>query len=539
MINDFFSKLKKIKIEIWILLALIALGIFLRTYNFREWLYFYPDQARDLMLVDKVIKKEAPLPLLGPIAASTQFKIGPLYYYFQIISGLIFGARPETMAYPDLFFSILSIPLFYYFLKKYFSGNISLAVTGLYAISFYVIKYSRFAWNPNPIPFFILLFLMAVLEFVIHKRETRWFWIIIIGATLGVGFQLQTLLVFLLPVFCLIVFGYILIKDWRVWNKLAAIFLIFLAVNLGQLASEAESHFYNFRLLFKLSSESVESKEPETLQNISRDILCHSQANSHILSYMGNVENCDFFPLIKKALKQKNLLKSHVYMSYLAGIFMSVLFSVFGYGALVYYFKKEKEKEKKYFLGLILLFATLSALIMYPVIDSISLRYFIVVIFVPFLFLGFLAKFIAEKFSKKYFLITAAVFLFFAAANFFIIGSEAKRHFLKIRNAPQYVVLGETELMGDYIKSHSDNAKEIYLYGEGKYIQNYLKPLIYIFMERNIKLIKVKDINDLPAGKPFFCVQKSRQPDDPVEIHGRLIEDYKNFGQIGIYKLQN
>ncbi len=75
----------------FLFLAILAVGIFLRISHFSEWLYFYPDQARDVTLVDDVLSGRASWPLLGPIAASTPFRLGPVSAYFQIASGAAFG----------------------------------------------------------------------------------------------------------------------------------------------------------------------------------------------------------------------------------------------------------------------------------------------------------------------------------------------------------------------------------------------------------------------------------------------------------------
>jgi len=86
VLENIVTKLKNNRRLVLLFCGIFLVGIFLRTYHFRQWLYFYPDQARDLMLTQDVLAGKAAWPLLGPIAASTPFKLGPIYYYFQIIS---------------------------------------------------------------------------------------------------------------------------------------------------------------------------------------------------------------------------------------------------------------------------------------------------------------------------------------------------------------------------------------------------------------------------------------------------------------------
>jgi hypothetical protein len=122
--KEYFRKITK---QTWILLAIILLGTFLRAYNLNDWLDFGDDQVHDAILVEAVVRGETAWPLLGPDMSKSgngstegssrenRFHIGPVYYYFQILSAKMFGTEPYRLAYPDLLFSILSIPLFFIF----------------------------------------------------------------------------------------------------------------------------------------------------------------------------------------------------------------------------------------------------------------------------------------------------------------------------------------------------------------------------------------------------------------------------------------
>ncbi|NMC87867.1 MAG: hypothetical protein GYA69_05505, partial [Candidatus Moranbacteria bacterium] len=92
--KDFFKQ-NKSKIAIVFFLVFLAAGIFLRTYNFHDWLRFNTDQARDAVVVSDFLEGKTALPLLGPKAGGTDFKLGPIFYYFQIISAKIFGVSPD------------------------------------------------------------------------------------------------------------------------------------------------------------------------------------------------------------------------------------------------------------------------------------------------------------------------------------------------------------------------------------------------------------------------------------------------------------
>ena len=90
MTNDFFLKIKNAKWQTWTLVILIIAGVFLRTYRFKDWLLVASDQMRDLTLVSNVVNGSASWPLLGPdMSGGGGFKLGPIYYYFQIIIFLL------------------------------------------------------------------------------------------------------------------------------------------------------------------------------------------------------------------------------------------------------------------------------------------------------------------------------------------------------------------------------------------------------------------------------------------------------------------
>jgi len=178
--NKMFNKIKdKInsdkKLTRWILVGIIIFGIFLRVYQYHDWLFFKWDQARDATLVSEAIEKgPSYLPLLGPRATKVgedYLRLGPAFYYIQYFSGVILhSTEPEVFAYPDTFFAILTIPLLFIFLRLYFSRFNSLLATMLYAFSFLVVQYSRFAWNPNAVPFWMLLSFYALLKILEAKK---------------------------------------------------------------------------------------------------------------------------------------------------------------------------------------------------------------------------------------------------------------------------------------------------------------------------------------------------------------------------------
>jgi hypothetical protein len=252
------------------------------------------------------------------------------------------------------------------------------------------------------------------------------------------------------------------------------------------------------------------------------------------VSSLGDKEDCNFLNILRRQVWSIDMDKKP-----LEEILLSIIFSVLGYAALVCYFFLEKESRKKNFLGLILLFIFLSYLIFFTVADSLLLRYFINLIFVPFLFLGFFIKLLQKCYRIIFWPITVFLFLFLALTNVSTLTSEAKTHFAKDRSDPMYVVLGEIEPMRDYMISQSGSHREAYFYAEGKYMQNYFKPMFYISSEKNFIILRAKSPDEAPAGELLFFIGASSEYDNSGYLNGRMIVNYKNFGQIGVYELEN
>ena len=164
------NKIKEHKILV-ILGVVVFLAFLIRVWFFSDLLTFKMDQARDVKLVEEAYNGGiGELPLLGPRAAKTYLRLGPVFYYFEYSAMLIFGDKPWAVAIPDFIFSILTIPLFYYFLRQAFNKKVSLMTTVVFASSFFLTQYGRFAWNPNSIPFWSILLFLSIYKVVIGYR---------------------------------------------------------------------------------------------------------------------------------------------------------------------------------------------------------------------------------------------------------------------------------------------------------------------------------------------------------------------------------
>ena len=532
----------------YILIILVVFGTFLRTYQLREWLYFYPDQARDLIIVEDYLSGKSDLPLLGFKAASTNFQLGAMYSYFQIISAKIFGVSPATVAYPDVLFGVLSIPLLYYFLKKYFSEKVSLFLTGLYTVSFYAIRYARFAWNSNPIPFFVLLFLLALLALLVEKEKTSWKWIVALGIALGVGVQLHTVLLILLPVTSLGIIIYHFIRgSGKTWKKWLVVFLIAIVLNVGQIVSEMRSEFRNTRQFIKVLSDRSPNEGGGIVESLALNVICNSQANLLYLSSFENKDECYLPTYLKNGTDSYPALAVSEHLLTWASLFFGFVLFGFGYLLLWHYLRKEEDEKRKIFLVLNFWYGLLTFLVILPIVGhNGQVRYWLPIIFLPFVFLGLIGKYLSEKIPRRYYWFGVIPICFLVGLNILTINSEVQQLLVGNRSNAQYVVLGELENIKQYIISDSQPQKEAYIFGGQKYMQNFYRQLSYMVTENDFNLIRGgRHLERIPTGEVIYFIdqnpeltQPAKYVSTPAELGFKVLY-YKNFGNIAIFRVAN
>lgn len=505
----------------WIILAVIvfALGIFFRIYHFHDLLRFNADQARDASIASAVVENKAPLPLLGPKAGGTEFKLGPAFYYFQIASAKIFGNYPDKMAYPDLLFSILAIPLLYFFLREYFDKKTALGLTAIFAFSVFAIKYSRFAWNPNSAPFWSMLFLYAMAKISSIKKED-WKWGIVAGVAMGVGVQLHTLLLIFLPITALLILGYLLVKKKKVFKTVLIVFAMAIILNIPQFANEYITKGGNAKAFF--GGVSTKSEKVSIFQKVTKGTVCFAQGNAYIVSGVNVSDTCETNSLQTVSGASISLLGLLIF---LGGIFTGVR-----------KLRREKDERKKTFLLVVLSYIGLAFIILVPLANEISMRFFLVLAFMPLVFLGLCLEYLAEKIKNKRYAVvfSFAVIAILAVSNFAMASQELSKQ-LKYSQEPggslDNVSLKEIELLSSFVLSHSDS-KKIALDGSPKYISRVIKPMQYFTDKSNVELLEEK--TGL-SGVPVFYIGNSSGKNKILKE--RIVQSYEVFGRLSIYQL--
>ncbi len=524
MLSEMKEKIRKVPMFVIILFLIFCIGAFFRIYGFHDFLRFNADQSRDAGIVSNVIDGESDIPLLGPKAGGTAFRVGPVFYYFQIISAKIFGNDPDKMAYPDLLFSFLTPVLLFFFLRQYFDIRKTLLIVALLSVSFYAVKYGRFAWNPNSLPFWTLLFLFGLYKLMTAKEAIWGVWTFITGVSFGIGIQLHSLSLLLFPLtaFCIFVF-LIYQKKEHVWKKALFIFSLVLLLNIPVFISEWNTGGENTRAF--LESISIKEKKGSGfIANVGKNIVCFSQSSTYILSAYDSSDTC----------KPESVMQGFNIQAFLCG------FALFfgGFLLTIRALRKEKVYERRVFLGLIILFVSILFCLLIPLANEISMRFFLISLFVPFIFLGLWFDFFEEIFPRTHkIFFYSIIFVLFSMNTFFVI-STFKEYHLYLTNSPSSmdnVLLKEVEMSASFIIDESMGAKTVVLTGDKKYIFKAMKSIEYFTKRAGIDIVEKKKKTDMSL--PVFLVENTKNK-EKVLARERTISQYRSFGRFTLFSLK-
>jgi 4-amino-4-deoxy-L-arabinose transferase-like glycosyltransferase len=517
----------KIDWKIIVFLIVITLAVFLRVYDFSGWLFFKMDQARDSFLIRQAFENGPGwLPLLGPKAGGTDLNLGPAFYYFQYAAALLFqSTHPAVLAFPDLLFGILSIPLLYFFLKKYFSRDWSMVLASLYAVCFLGIQYSRFSWNPNGLVFFNLLFFLSLLNVFDEKLKYRLRWVTLSGISFAVSTQLHFLSFLTLPVITVlfIVFNWKAAKKALNWKYillfLAIVALVYLPMILNEIASKGENtHQFLLALKEKPSAHSF-------WKNINRDIR-----------YWGQ----NWFLIITSWISRKGGMNGAI-LSWL-GVILPALYLGFRQ------FRREENGNKKNFILVSILWFIIYFLSYIPIAYQIRPRFFLPLLELPFIFLGFIALFFWKK-NKIYWKICVVaallvVFLGNLAGTYYwfkeIKAAQRKGTYpwrTIILKAKDGIVLSHLEKAAEYMKSNCQTNGTLYYDAPSEY----KRPVKYLMELRGINAVSVGNLEKGGSEECVFALGLTRAK--KVSIGKKLETEFEvgeqhKFGALSVYDLK-
>ncbi len=525
-----FSRIKNYLARNWkiiLFLFVIALAIFLRVYNFSDWLFFKMDQSRDALLIRQALEQGPGwLPFLGPRAGGTDLNLGPAFYYFQYISAALFqSSHPAVLAYPDLLFGILSIPLFYLFAKKYFSRDWSMILASLYALCFLGIQYSRFAWNPNSLPFFNLLFFFSLLNVFDPKIKYQPRWVVLAGFSFAVSTQLHFLSFLTLPI---VTFIFLLANKKNIgkylnWKKALLFVLMVLVLYLPFFLNEIASNGENTRQFIAALGE--KPSDHTLWEKFNRNIR-----------YWGQ----HWFTILTGWISSKSELRTGA-LAWL-GAMLPALYMGFRS------WRQEKDSVRKNFLLVALLWFLVYFLVYVPVSYQIRPRFFMPLLALPFVFIGFLAVFFWNKKKKLFrFSVIGAILIVLIGnmlGTFFWFDEirEAQSGSVRpwrtiILKAKDGIVLWHLEKTADFVKD--DCPGKIAYYDT---IPEYRSPMKYLLAERGIEAQSLSDFSDEGTESQscnYYFNLARREPKIKKKTEGEFSSaEAREFGAFKVYVLE-
>lgn len=531
-----------------ILIGIMALAFFVRAYHFREFLYFKMDQSRDTLLISNAVKNgPGYLPLLGPRAGATDLtngylRLGPMFYYFQYLSGVIFHSTdPAVFAYADLFFSIAVLPLLFILLRMYFSRNISLLLVFLYSLSFLVIEYSRFAWNPNSLPFFTVLAFLGLLKFLNEPEAKKsWKWVAIWALGLSIGSQLHFYGFFsLVGISAIMIFFH-----YHLWKKESI-----LASLKGEIIKKIAVYAGIFVLVFGffyipvvisdvmkggqnahnfIEALSSKPKKKPLMDKIQRNFRYHVENYCLITT-----SSC-----LKKQLNGYEIPAAITSLILLSGLIIAIR-----------NFRREKEPQRKSFLLLVILWSVVFFILTIPVSYQIRPRFFIFVFAIPYIFLGLIFKYLEEKFpARAKFFIAGITVIVFSMSAYGTLAWFKEQSDSQVKNFPvertlilknrDGVTLGQLQRAVDFMYTRSQDSQKIYFYVKPEHTM----PVKYLLMQKQDKKLAFSPLSDYsdPNAHYFAIVpaDKDEQPFQDKFGHDYTVLAKKPVGQISVFEVK-
>ena len=157
------------KWELIFLLCFVVIAVILRFTDIMALNFFTYDQARDALFVKRMIVDHE-WRLLGTQTSLPGMYLPPFYFYTIALVLWLSKLNPVGIDIYSAFIGVLSVPLVYFVANKIFGKPAGIFSAGLFAVSPLVVELTRRAWNPNTLPFFILIAFYFVYMYFKEKK---------------------------------------------------------------------------------------------------------------------------------------------------------------------------------------------------------------------------------------------------------------------------------------------------------------------------------------------------------------------------------
>jgi hypothetical protein len=187
----------------WIRYAQVA------NYNFP----FTTDQARDMIDLRDIVVGINPT-LVGPTTSINGVRLGPGYYYFNVVPFVIGQGDPAFLVYWNLlFYLIAAVLLLLLHTKKEVAFGFFASILFICAPGYF--QATRYFWNAHAMPYFTVAFFIALYFFLRNPSVKK---AILVGLSAGIGLQFEAAFGILFMPFALLISGFFYKKiDWKLF----------------------------------------------------------------------------------------------------------------------------------------------------------------------------------------------------------------------------------------------------------------------------------------------------------------------------------
>lgn len=477
---------------VWLpLLLIVGLGFFLRTYELHSWLHFELDQARDVRVIDWALQGGAmDLPLLGPRAGGTFLRLAPGFYWLEYVGAVIIGQAVIGSAAMVALFSTLTIPIFFYFIRRYFALPVAWGLSLLMAAAPFFVLYGRFAWNPNLVPFFSLLGFYALLRAVDDTEPRMGRWLLLAAFALGLGTHMHFLAFLALPTIAVL---FLLIKRPRIalrfWvGAVGIVVLLYVPLILNEIATGGANAK---EFVAALSEKSAKENHP-LIEKAVRNV---SEFSLHSVVISSGFEGASFPAIILS----KGVIGSVCDARCDQGKWYGIV-AIFLLGCaslmLIWRWHQESLASKKDFLLLICLWFGVTFLLFLPLSYGIAPRFFLINAPVFLVLFGLLLTFFEPWLSGrwKHIVIGGGLALLVFCNGYFLwhrFGELAHAGTYPVESAPDRILkeplrvtLSQQEAIVDWMVERSQlKYFPVYLESESRYERS----LRYLMEQRGLR----------------------------------------------------
>jgi 4-amino-4-deoxy-L-arabinose transferase-like glycosyltransferase len=243
-----FAGVPRHLLQSWEIYLILFLSAFLRLVNIDKAIFNIDEVDFYGLAHDAVTSGWLPL-------TSTRASLGnlnpPLVMYLFMLPAS-FSFNPLWGQVMVALVNTAAVLLTYFFVRRYYGRLAGTIAALLYATSVGAWTFSRNIWNPNFLPFFVMLFMFMLFRGVVERRKGWLFWAILL---FGILYQLHgSALLLLIPLAAAVLLAYKTIRLRDIVLGIVALLVLFAPY----IVWEFHVHFMDITLLFRTAEHKAQ-----------------------------------------------------------------------------------------------------------------------------------------------------------------------------------------------------------------------------------------------------------------------------------------